>query len=208
MLLAKEMGAQSLLAKSDSQLVTGQVTGGYQGKDPQMAAYLRYVEVLKRAFAAFELVHVPREQNARSDLLAKLASSGKGGRQRTVIQETLKMPRKFVADSRVDVLHVSTIRGKLRSHRIRTYAVSPEEERSIQVCAVEEGDTWMTPYRRYLADGILPAEPEEGKKIKRNATRYTLVDGILFRHGFTHPILTCVSGDECTRIMAELHEGI
>jgi len=53
MLLAKEMGAQSLLAKSDSQLVTGQVTGEYQAKDPQMAAYLRYVEVLKRAFAAF-----------------------------------------------------------------------------------------------------------------------------------------------------------
>jgi len=38
--------------------------------------------------------------------------------------------------------------------------------------------------------------------------RYTLVYGILFRHGFTQPILTCVNGDECTRIMAELHEGI
>jgi len=87
MLLAKEMGAQSLVAKSDSQLVIGQVTGEYQAKDPQMVAYLRYVKVLKGAFAAFELVHVPREQNARADLLAKLASSGKGGRQRTVIQE-------------------------------------------------------------------------------------------------------------------------
>ena len=85
MLLAKEMGAQSLLAKSDSQLVTGQVTEEYQAKDSQMATYLRYVEVLKRAFAAFELVHVPREQNVRADLLAKLASSGKAGRQRTVI---------------------------------------------------------------------------------------------------------------------------
>jgi len=219
MLLAKEMGAQSLLAKSDSQLVTGQVTGEYQAKDPQMAAYFRYVEVLKRAFAAFELVHVPREQNARADLLAKLASSGQGGRQRTVIQETLKTPRKFVADNRVDVLHVSTARGKPRNHRslsqdtarapcISTYTTSPEEEKGVHVCALEEGDTWMTPYRRYLADGILPVEPEEGKKIKRNVARYTLVDGILFRHGFTHPILTCVSGDECTRIMVELHEGI
>ena len=204
------MGAQSLLAKSDSQLVTGQVTGEYQAKDPQMAAYLRYVEVLKRAFAAFELVHVPREQNARADLLAELASSGKGGKQRTVIQESLKTPQKFVADNRVDVLHVSTTRGKPRSHCslsqdtarapcISTYATLPEEEK---------GDTWMTPYRRYLADEILLAEPEEGKKIKRNAARYTLADGILFRHGFTHPILTCMSGDECTRIMAELHEGI
>ena len=34
MLLAKEMGTQSLLAKSDSLLVTGQVTGEYQAKDP------------------------------------------------------------------------------------------------------------------------------------------------------------------------------
>jgi len=31
---------------------------------------------------------------------------------------------------------------------------------------------------------------------------FTIVDGALFRHGFTHPILTC------TRIMSELHEGI
>ncbi|XP_068486927.1 uncharacterized protein [Phaseolus vulgaris] len=219
MLLAKEMGAQSLLAKSDSQLVTGQVIGEYQAKDPQMATYLSYVEVLKSTFAAFELVHVPREQNARADLLAKLASSGKGGRQRTVIQETLKTPRKFVADNRVDVLHVSTTRGKPRSHRslsqdtarapcISTYVTSPEEEKGVQVCALEEVDTWMTPYRRYLANGILPAEPEEGKNIKRNPARYTLLDGVLFRHGFTHPILTCVSGDECTRIMVELHEGI
>jgi len=53
-----------------------------------------------------------------------------------------------------------------------------------------------------------PSRARRSKKIKRNAARYTLVDGILFRHGFTHPILTCVSDDECTRIMAELHEGI
>jgi len=103
MLLAKEMGARSLLAKSDSQLVTCQVTGEYQAKDPQMTAYLGYVQVLKSVFVVFELVHVSREQNARVDLLAKLASSGKGGRQRTVIQETLKTPRTFVVDNMVGV---------------------------------------------------------------------------------------------------------
>jgi len=219
MLLAKEMGARNLFAKSDSLLVTGHVIGEYQAKDPQMAAYLRYVQVLKGAFAAFELVHVPIEQNAHADLLAKLASSGKGGKQRTVIQETLKALRKFVADNRVDVLLVSASKGKLESHRsltqetarapnVSVYSVSPTKGDLMQVCAIEEGDTWMTPYRRYLADGILPAEPEEGKKVKRNSARYSLVDGMLFRHGFTHPNLTCVSGDECTRIMVELHEGI
>jgi len=45
-----------------------------------MVAYLGYVQILilKGSLAVFELVHVPREQNARADLLDKLVSSGKG----------------------------------------------------------------------------------------------------------------------------------
>ncbi|XP_068504604.1 uncharacterized protein [Phaseolus vulgaris] len=85
MLLAQELGAQNLLVKSDSLLVTEQVTGRYQAKDPQLAAYLRYVTLLKDAFAEFDLVHVPREQNSQADLLPKLASLGKGNRQKSVI---------------------------------------------------------------------------------------------------------------------------
>ena len=44
--------------------------------------------------------------------------------------------------------------------------------------------------------------------IKRNAWKYTLIDGKLFCHGYTHPIPTCVSGDQCTRILVRLHEDI
>jgi len=43
-----------------------------------MATYLAYVQILKGSFAVFELLHGHREQNARADLLANLASSGKG----------------------------------------------------------------------------------------------------------------------------------
>ena len=216
MLLAKEMRAQSLLEKSDSLLVTGQVTREYQAKDPQMTAYLGYVQILKGSFAVFELMHVPREQNGRADLLAKLISSGKGGRQRTVIQETLKTPQTFTADNWVVVHQVNTTRGGAMSHRSLTqetlqtpkigiYPVLGEE--AMQVCLVEGGETWMTPYKRYLTDGILPLESAEARKIKKNSAKYTLINGELFRHGFTHPILVCVSGDQCARIMAELHEG-
>ncbi|XP_068497711.1 uncharacterized protein [Phaseolus vulgaris] len=102
MLLAKEMDVKGLLAKSGSLLVIGQVTGEYHAKDPQMVAYLEYVQILRETFEVFELVHVPREQNARADLLAKLASSGKGGRQRTVIQETLRTPRTTTDKSPAD----------------------------------------------------------------------------------------------------------
>jgi len=119
MLLAKEMGAKGLLAKSDSLLVIDQVMGEYQAKDPQMAAYLEYVQDLKETFEVFELVHVPREQNARENLLAKLASSGKGGRQRTVIQETLRTHR-TTADNMAKFQQIITSEGVKRSHRLLT----------------------------------------------------------------------------------------
>jgi len=66
----------------------------------------------------------------------------------------------------------------------------------------------MMPYKCYLVDGILSLEPTKSRKIKKNSAKYTLIDEELFRHGFTHPILVCVSGDQCVRIMAELHQGI
>ena len=154
-LLAKEMGAKALMAKSDSLLVTGQVTGEFQAKDPQMAAYLEYVQELRRSFALFEVVHVPREQNARADLLAKLASSGKGGRQRTVIQETLKTPRAVVANHQVLYVCKSTERTT-RGHRsltqetLRTPRVSAPSERG------KNDASLRYPRARYV-DNAIPA---------------------------------------------------
>ena len=197
-------------------LVTGQVTGEFQAKDLQMAAYLEYIQELKGSFALFEVVHVPREQNVRADLLAKLASSGKGGRQRTVIQETLKRPWAFVADHQV--LQVSkSAKGMAKSHRsltqetlktsrIRAHPVG--ELKMMQVCIIHESDIWITPYQRYMADGVLPLNPTEARRIKKNSSKFTLIDGELYRFGFTHPLLVCVHGEKCMRIMVELHEGI
>jgi len=52
--------------------------------------------------------------------LAKLASSGKGGRQRTVIQEALKTPRK-TTNKMAEIQHVDTSEGtRRRSHRSLT----------------------------------------------------------------------------------------
>ncbi|RDX60864.1 hypothetical protein CR513_60967, partial [Mucuna pruriens] len=39
MKLAQELGTKKLTAKSDSMLVTGQINGDYQAKDPQLAKY-------------------------------------------------------------------------------------------------------------------------------------------------------------------------
>ncbi|XP_068466247.1 uncharacterized protein [Phaseolus vulgaris] len=107
---------------------------------------------------------------------------GKGRRHQLMIQETLKVPR-------------------ITIHELF-------EDEFLEVLQGNTTKTWVTPYKRYLDDGLLSAKPAEAKIVLMNASRYTLIDGNLFRHGYTHSIFTCVSGDQCTRIMVELHEGI
>jgi ribonuclease HI len=85
MTLAREMCVENLRAKSDSQLVTSQIIGEYQMKDTQLIKYLTKVHNLAERFSFFEAIYVPREQNSRADILAKLASN-------TVIQEVIASP--------------------------------------------------------------------------------------------------------------------
>jgi len=59
MLLAKEIRAKKLSARSDSLLVTGQFNGEFSAKDPQLAKYLEYVKLLAKTFRVFRLDHVP-----------------------------------------------------------------------------------------------------------------------------------------------------
>jgi len=93
----------------------------------------------------------------------------------------------------------------LKVLRITTYGLLGDE--FLEVLQVDTTETWITTYKHYLANGLLPVELMEAKMVKRNAGRYTLIDGNLSRHDYTHSI-TCVSEDQCIRIMALLHEGI
>jgi len=204
-----------LLVKSDSLLVSEQVTGRYHAKDSQLAAYLRYVMLLKEAFVEFELVHVPKEQNSRADLLAKLASSGKGNRQRSVIQQTLKTLRTAGEDPSREVLMINTREG--RSHRSliqetlkvpRVGACEVLGEEVMIVSSRGTTDTWITLYQRYLADGLVPGEPTDAKAVNRNSGKYTMIDGNMFCHGYTRAAFICISGEQCACVMTEVHEGI
>ncbi|RDX85693.1 hypothetical protein CR513_33078, partial [Mucuna pruriens] len=77
--LTKELGVKVLAIKSDSQLVNGEC----QAKDLQLTRYLGAIKAQVETLEGFTLLHVPQEQNERADLLAKLASTQKGGLNRT-----------------------------------------------------------------------------------------------------------------------------
>ncbi|KAL0455095.1 UNVERIFIED_CONTAM: hypothetical protein Slati_0848700 [Sesamum latifolium] len=75
MRIAHEAGARHLLAYSDSQLVVKQVEGTYEAKEESMIHYLQQIADLKTKFHHFQIIQIPREENAKADSLSKLESS-------------------------------------------------------------------------------------------------------------------------------------
>jgi len=99
MRLAEDMGVKKLVVRSDSQLVTEQVAGNFQARDPHLAKYLEKVQTMASKFEEFILVHVPREQNSKANLLSKLASTKRSANHRSVIQESLAEPSVVIGEA-------------------------------------------------------------------------------------------------------------
>lgn len=84
--LAKDMGAKSVVCRTDSQLMVGQMNGEFQVKDDQLLRYFHRADTLSKDFHRCVLKHIPREENARADMLSKLHASKEKGRLTTTIR--------------------------------------------------------------------------------------------------------------------------
>jgi ribonuclease HI len=71
--LASRSGVDRLVVHSDSQLLVRQLRGEYRVKAPHLVPIFLKVLQLRRRLAAFEIRHVPREENREADRLANLA---------------------------------------------------------------------------------------------------------------------------------------
>ncbi|XP_058751691.1 uncharacterized protein LOC131624793 [Vicia villosa] len=92
MRLAEEVGVTHLTVKTDSQLVASQVKGEYQTKYDSLPKYLARTHELAQRFTEFIIVHIPREENVRADIFARLESTKAPGLNKMVIQEVIEKP--------------------------------------------------------------------------------------------------------------------
>ncbi|GAU40531.1 hypothetical protein TSUD_366960 [Trifolium subterraneum] len=176
--LAEDIGAEEIRIFTDSQLVASQVSGEYQTKEERLLEYLILIRAKLAKFKETEVKHVPREHNARADVLSKLASTRrkKAGNQ-SLIQETLT---KSSIEKTAEVMHI---------------------------CAVDE-QSWMSPVYNFLKSNTLPVDAKEAAKIQKRACSYVLLDDKLYRRGFSIPLLKCVEEARVEFILQEIHEGI
>ncbi|GMN42948.1 hypothetical protein TIFTF001_012149 [Ficus carica] len=66
----------------------------------------------------------------------------------------------------------------------------------------------MDPIVRYLTESQLPENRGEARWIKNTSVRYMLIDGKLYRRGYSTPYQRCVGPAEADYLMKEIHSGV
>ncbi|XP_050248993.1 uncharacterized protein LOC126696268 [Quercus robur] len=65
----------------------------------------------------------------------------------------------------------------------------------------------MTSIVSFLQDRHLLQDAEEDKKIQKRASRFTILNDVLYKSGFSIPYLKCVNEEEAKYILEEIHAG-
>ncbi|XP_073112596.1 uncharacterized protein [Elaeis guineensis] len=89
--MTKELEIDSLKVFTDSQLIVGQIKGKFEARDPIMAIYLQKVKDLMTNLRYFKIFHIFRTENARVDVLFRLATTAYSSLGRTFV-ECLEQP--------------------------------------------------------------------------------------------------------------------
>ncbi|XP_024014549.1 uncharacterized protein LOC112088502 [Eutrema salsugineum] len=168
--LAQGIGVRKIRTFCDSQLVACQFNGEYEAKDGRMGAYLKVVRELVQKFDEFELTHIPRGENTSADALAALASTSDPDLRRTILVEFIERP---------SIEEVEGVR------LINPPEQEPEDDEAIPMdedaspAEPEYGcdKEWLGAIRVYIADGEVPTDKWEARKLKSQAARYPQGNG-------------------------------
>ncbi|XP_016192919.1 uncharacterized protein LOC107633837 [Arachis ipaensis] len=68
--------------------------------------------------------------------------------------------------------------------------------------------SWMDSITDFLQNGKLPGGEKEAIALRREAAKYTVIQGQLFKKGLSQPLLKCLHPDQTDYVLREVHEGV
>ena len=91
---------------------------------------------------------------------------------------------------------------------IRNMTHSSISDKGSELAVIEEISVWRKELIDYLENETLPIEKKSIVQLKMKAGRFTVLNGTLYKRGFTLPFLKCVSPEEGNYILREIHERV
>ena len=75
------------------------------------------------------------------------------------------------------------------------------------IMLIENQEISMTLILEYIQNAISLKKQKESRKLQIKATKFFIIDGKLYKRGFTQPLLKCLRETYAKYVMAEIHEG-
>jgi hypothetical protein len=67
---------------------------------------------------------------------------------------------------------------------------------------------WMSPIMAYLDNQPISDDNVEIERIARKSRMYHLIDGVLYRQGANGMIMRCISKEEGSQLLQDIHSGV
>ncbi|GKV15478.1 hypothetical protein SLEP1_g26265 [Rubroshorea leprosula] len=80
--------------------------------------------------------------------------------------------------------------------------------RVMEISTNPDTPSWTDSIVSFLRDGIVPEDRQEAMKLRKKASRYALVEGVLYKRSFSLPLLRCLNPYEAEYALREVHEGV
>jgi hypothetical protein len=74
-------------------------------------------------------------------------------------------------------------------------------DQASKLASINEVSDWRREIIDYLQSGALLSEKKSAVQLKMKVGRFTMVNGTLYKRGFTLPLLKCVSPEERNYIL-------
>ncbi|GKV13754.1 hypothetical protein SLEP1_g24737 [Rubroshorea leprosula] len=78
----------------------------------------------------------------------------------------------------------------------------------MEISTNPDAPSWTDSIISFLRDGIAPEDRQEAMKLRKKASRYTLVDGVLYKRSFSLLLLRCLNPYKAEYALQEVHEGV
>jgi hypothetical protein len=67
---------------------------------------------------------------------------------------------------------------------------------------------WAIEIIQFLRNGLLLEDKVAARRVKIQATRFRLLCEVLYKRGYSEPLLKCLSKTEANYVLREIHEGV
>ncbi|KAI5335174.1 hypothetical protein L3X38_025307 [Prunus dulcis] len=77
-----------------------------------------------------------------------------------------------------------------------------------ETCIVRYEDTWMSYIYLYLMNGTLPEDKAQARKLRYRSGRYTVINDVLYKRGYTTKYLKCLTTEQGDCVLREIHNSV